>query len=1095
MKRKDMQGSFPPDFVKQHKRIETKGSPTNLGKQFSRALPVPDSLSESRIPVSLYQIDDIICNRYRVLEKPDGTTCNSTIIYCLDLRERTPCVLKEVPARFYEEARRFATIPLHPNVVKLRRLEVVGGSVLMVQDWMPNDLSMQLHKGMSEAQITDIILSVCRGLKHCIRFLSSSDNVFVHGDIKPENIFIASDETIKLADFAEGYFTRGYAAPEQLNGGPVDYRADIFSIGCLMKELSKLCEDTRFTNKLTDLAKACKRPNPDERIQSVDEIYRALSDMDIEELPVGGLSTSQLRNLTLIGEKIDVFDLLNRINGADSDELCDIAEVLLNINQPGLAIQVYGRVKFGDRDIRVSAGLAKAYAILGDWDNAIYASEKAMKLMPTDYRTIYIHINALYNKAVEEIERPLPQNVNGGQKESMLSFIDLSPNGPQIRKAFLTIADTLETLHQKFPSHREPLRLLGYVYNVLAEREKEIKYYQTYLSTDRDDYESRFYYAMALYLSFDTSKAVEQFQLVAKYIENAESKSIGRGVMLAYCKYFMNDVVGYCSALRYIEEMAELISDKDINNYSYLIYKDAVICDCQIHDEEDVLPYFDQLSELEKSIKEGFSSDRLWCHDQLRKIEYYREEWNNMRYSDLSINIRHLIFLSYNYESFLYESLGDDEAVLNACDKMLEYDRSSSNGLYNKAVVLNRLGKKIESIPLYREAFRCEASQDKKEKIKLEEKRTLIAIHDNPDAFYGMLLEKAQNWYGSRPLELETLIQNYSLMFTDTIYMWLNDYTAKLMDGLLQEEYVFDRVYPVLSLLEALHDAVIPDFSSIEDPERIEIPITSSVKSIYTLGRPIDLAEASLQILNKLVKAAETTGIPFFLFNCLRLRGESFYDRKLGDRLDNLKKSMMDFQRILQLPESKLPEAIPHVAWAAHYLGKIHMDRIAENNNFAIAHEYLGFALSIYQTAGEHLNEARVLTSKAICFLIEGNYTESYKLATKALELMVEDKMVFGRANYILGMIFVFLTNLRNKHEKEIINEGIDAFENALIVFKEKTVEWFIATNCLASLYHARETLLHDGSWAMERYYRKKASHEKKKKLLDMQDFLGQKVF
>lgn len=103
--------------------------------------------------------------------------------------------------------------------------------------------------------------------------------------------------------------------------------------------------------------------------------------------------------------------------------------------------------------------------------------------------------------------------------------------------------------------------------------------------------------------------------------------------------------------------------------------------------------------------------------------------------------------------------------------------------------------------------------------------------------------------------------------------------------------------------------------------------------------------------------------------------------------------------------------------------------------------------------------------------------------------------MVFGRANYILGMISVFLTNLRNKHEKEILNEGIDAFENALIVFKEKTVEWFIAVNCLASLYHAREDLLHDGSWAMERYYRKKASHEEKKELLDMQDFLGQKVF
>ncbi|HEY6726657.1 MAG TPA: serine/threonine-protein kinase [Polyangiaceae bacterium] len=150
-------------------------------------------------------------------------------------------------ARLRREARVQVSIE-HPNVVRTLDLDQMPeGSIYVV---------MELLQGMSLAEhlkkrgplppgfAVPVFIQVCRALSAAHRL------GVIHRDLKPGNVFVCDDETVKVLDFGmskfaeaealtqDGYTlgTPEYMSPEQCIGAPVEPRTDLYAFGVLMYE-------------------------------------------------------------------------------------------------------------------------------------------------------------------------------------------------------------------------------------------------------------------------------------------------------------------------------------------------------------------------------------------------------------------------------------------------------------------------------------------------------------------------------------------------------------------------------------------------------------------------------------------------------------------------------------------------------------------------------------------------------------------------------------------------------------------------------------------------------------------------------------------
>ncbi|MFN8179750.1 MAG: serine/threonine-protein kinase [bacterium] len=158
--------------------------------------------------------------------------------------------------RFLVEARTVSGLN-HPNIVTLHEIgESDSGPYLVTEFVEGRTVRRMLTAGtILPADALDVAIQAARGLQ------KAHDAGIVHRDIKPENLMMTPDGFVKVLDFglaklastsdatAMGSLDQGltapgiivgtpaYAAPEQLQGQPVDARTDVFALGVVLYEM------------------------------------------------------------------------------------------------------------------------------------------------------------------------------------------------------------------------------------------------------------------------------------------------------------------------------------------------------------------------------------------------------------------------------------------------------------------------------------------------------------------------------------------------------------------------------------------------------------------------------------------------------------------------------------------------------------------------------------------------------------------------------------------------------------------------------------------------------------------------------------------
>ncbi len=217
--------------------------------------------------------------------------------------------------RFKREARAAKRLS-HPNIVRIHDMYEVGPKRLLSMEYIPGrDLKTILRKTgpLPCEEIVRIGKAVCEALAH------AHSLGIVHRDIKPANIMITDDGAIKVTDFGIAKFmlqsadiTRSgsqvvgtplYMAPEQIKGGEVDARSDIYALGVTLYELATGVPPFRDGNieyhhlhtpppplgvplplELAESILKCLAKNPQDRFQSAEELRDALANVDCSGL-------------------------------------------------------------------------------------------------------------------------------------------------------------------------------------------------------------------------------------------------------------------------------------------------------------------------------------------------------------------------------------------------------------------------------------------------------------------------------------------------------------------------------------------------------------------------------------------------------------------------------------------------------------------------------------------------------------------------------------------------------------------------------------------------------------------------------------------
>jgi len=201
--------------------------------------------------------------------------------------ERDPVVVKVITRdhatddkfiqMFLDEARLVATLN-HPNIARLLEVGKDGQVYFLAMEFVRGETVRAVLEKCARARapiphgvVLGIAARVAQALHHAHERKGLGGNALeiVHRDVTPSNVMVGHDGVVKLLDFGvarakgrsqetvsgtvKGKFA--YMAPEQCLGKRVDRRADVFSLGILIYEMSTLRRAFRAESDYDTLTK------------------------------------------------------------------------------------------------------------------------------------------------------------------------------------------------------------------------------------------------------------------------------------------------------------------------------------------------------------------------------------------------------------------------------------------------------------------------------------------------------------------------------------------------------------------------------------------------------------------------------------------------------------------------------------------------------------------------------------------------------------------------------------------------------------------------------------------------------------------------
>lgn len=345
----------------------------------------PQRILKIRMPLhaegdSSYKIGDRIANRYEVFRIFGGRNKSGMgIVYeCYDHEFKDVCALKtfqdkylfskEMRNNFKKEAFAWIQLEKHPNIVHAKYVKEIDNRLFIVCEFIAPDeqgrnmLAHYLKIPIPFKQALTWSIQFCYGMEHAY-----SKGVTPHRDIKPDNIMITNDKTLKITDFGIAGLWKGvkisedlmllkqkgltflrtadnriiagtppYMAPEQFNG-EADVRSDIYVFGIVMYQMlhrgelpfypkkgdswetaHKSCQvlqgqaKGRTGSRLFTIIDKCLRKNPDERYSGFKALRDALEVFYIEatgEMPPFQPDEIQLESWELVNKGVSLMRL------------------------------------------------------------------------------------------------------------------------------------------------------------------------------------------------------------------------------------------------------------------------------------------------------------------------------------------------------------------------------------------------------------------------------------------------------------------------------------------------------------------------------------------------------------------------------------------------------------------------------------------------------------------------------------------------------------------------------------------------------------------------------------------------------------------